>query len=398
MKRLLLVDDEPRILEALRRMLHARRGLWEVQLATSGAEALAYLERERVDVVISDMRMPGMDGAELLARVAEAWPETIRMILSGQTDAEAATRAVPVAHQFLSKPCAPAELRDVVDRACALRDLLANPTLRGMVGGIEALPAAPVIWVALGRALRNPVSSVAQIAEVIGQDASLTARVLQLVNSSFFGQRREITSVAQATTLLGTGLIRSLALGHHVFSRGTGLDGREGELDLGREQAHGFLVGRLARQLVRERGLAEAAFTAGLLHDIGKLILGTQAREALQADVRQSAAAGVPLFVVEEARAGVSHAEVGAYLLGLWGLPHPVVEAVAHHHRPSRVGGGDRRVLFAVHLADALVHAQAEGAAVLPALVAEELRNEAGWADRLQQGDAMLATLAMEDA
>lgn len=396
MRRILLVDDEPRILEGLRRMLRGHRQEWELLFANGGPAALEQLGGGPVDVVITDMRMPGMDGAELLGRVAQVAPDTIRIVLSGQTDADAATRTVPVAHQFLTKPCDATVLCEVVDRTCALRDLLASPGLRRLIGSVDALPSAPLIWHSLGRALRDPQSSVDQIAAIIEQDAGLSAKMLQLVNSSFFGQRRQVTSVGHATHLLGTGLIRSLALAQHVFSAGFSV--AAGGWTVEEEQAHGLAVARMAQVLVDDAGVVEAAFAAGLLHDVGKLILATRLPQAFGDDQRESRVRQVPLHRVELARAGVSHAEVGAYLLGLWGLPHLVVEAVAHHHLPSRVGPGDQRVLLAVHVADALVHERREGAERAELLLDHETLRSAGWVSRLDSARALLAELESEEA
>ena len=391
MRRILFVDDEPRILDGLRRMLHDERAHWDLRFATSGTAALAELAREPADVVVTDMRMPGMDGAELLARVATVAPDAIRIVLSGQTDDVASTRTVPVAHQFLTKPCQAQVLREVVERACALRELLSSPGLRRLIGTVDTLPSVPAIWHALGRALADPGSSVGQIAEIIEQDAGLSARVLHLVNSAFFGQRRQVTSVAQATSLLGTGLIRSLALAQHVFSTGFGATGAGCTVE--GEQAHGLAVARLARVLPDDAALAETAFAAGLLHDVGKLILATRLPQAFADDLRQSRALQVPLHDIELRRAGVTHAEVGAYLLGLWGLPHPVLEAVAHHHRPGRVVPGDRRVVLAVHVADALVHEREEGPGRAAARLDLEVLSLAGWSRRLDEWRARVDAL-----
>ncbi|MBK9067169.1 MAG: HDOD domain-containing protein [Gemmatimonadetes bacterium] len=394
MRRILFVDDEPRILEGLRRMLHGERGHWDLRFAGSGAAALAELAREPADVVVTDMRMPGMDGAELLARVATVAPDAIRIVLSGQTDDLASTRTVPVAHQFLTKPCQAQVLREVVERACALRELLASPGLRRLIGTVDTLPSVPAIWHELGRVLGDPASSVGQLAEIIEQDAGLSARVLHLVNSAFFGQRRQVTSVAQATSLLGTGLIRSLALAQHVFS--TGFTATAVGCTVEAEQAHGLAVARLARALPGDAALAETAFSAGLLHDVGKLILATRLPQAFADDLRQSRALQVPLHDIELRRAGVTHAEVGAYLLGLWGLPHPVLEAVAHHHRPGRVIPGDRRVVLAVHVADALIHERDEGAGRAAARLDLEVLAEAGWSRRLDEWRARAEELEAE--
>lgn len=104
-KRVLFVDDEQEVLEGLRNLLRRNRHEWDMVFALGGYEALAELSRGTVDVVVTDMRMPGMDGAQLLAQVKTVSPSTARLVLSGHAEKEAILRALPVAHQFLSKPC-----------------------------------------------------------------------------------------------------------------------------------------------------------------------------------------------------------------------------------------------------------------------------------------------------
>lgn len=336
MRQILFVDDEPMLLEALRRMLRGRRDVWEVRVALGGTAALEAMSSSPADVILTDMRMPGMDGAALLQEVAARWPASIRVVLSGQTDNAAALRAIPVAHQFLMKPIDVTELCEVIDRTLALRDFLDQPALRDLAGRVDRLPAVPGIYLALGRALSSSASSIADIAAIIERDPALTAKLLQLVNSAFFGQRREVGSVGQACALLGTGLIRNLALAHDVFSADTWRGSDPSWLEA--EGAHAVAVAGIARAMQRDSRLAEVAVAAGLLHDIGKMIISTPA-------------------------AAETHAEIGAYLLGLWGLPHVVVEAVAHHHAPHRVGPRVGAVLAAVHLADGLVHEAHDGIA-----------------------------------
>lgn len=377
MRRVLFVDDESKILDGLRRMLHAMRRTWETRYAIGAPAALLELEDWEPDVLITDMRMPGMDGAALLEQVAQRWPGVIRMVLSGQTDDEAAARAIPVAHQFIMKPCAGPVLCSTIDRACSLRDLLGSSTLRQVVGTVDTLPPAPGTYVALGMALRSPSSSVDDIAEVIQRDAALTAKLLQLVNSAFFGPPREVNSIAQAVALLGAGRIRSLALAHEIFA-GEQFAGPGFALD--QEQEHALAVASLAQQIVETRVDAEAALTAGLLHDVGKLILAGRRSAEFHADLSRSRQEQRSLHLVEQETRGVTHAEVGAYLLGLWGLPHVVVEAVAYHHAPERLSEDGRRIAAAIQVADSLVH-EIRGGIPLP--IAPEATAVLGGPERL---------------
>ncbi|MEP6572620.1 MAG: response regulator [Gemmatimonadota bacterium] len=367
MRRLLFVDDEPRLLDGLQRLLRPQRGVWDMTFASGGEEALRNLMRQPFDVIISDMRMPGLDGADLLGRVAKEWPGVIRMVLSGHTDVNVTMRTVPFAHQFLAKPCDPAILQEVIERACALRDLLASDELLQLVGAIKALPTVPHVYATLTRALADANTSITDIAGIIEQDSSIAAKTLQLVNSAFFGQRREISSLIQATSLLGTDLIRTLVLSQEIFRPVRGQAWPAG-FHLEEEQRHGLRVGSLARKLVSRRTEGDQAFISGVLHDIGKLVLASLDPDTISHAVRTIDATGFPEVPVDAAALGVFHAEVGAYLLGVWGLPYVVVEAVACHHSPLRLPRTRVDIPIIIHVADALIHELTAGLPVDDAL------------------------------
>lgn len=355
MKKILFVDDDPRILDGLKRMLRGQRHEWDMAFAESGKAALEILSEAPHDVIVSDMRMPGMDGAELLSRVQEAYPSTVRIVLSGHAELEAALRAVPVAHQFLSKPCESDVIRNVVERACSLQTLVGDESIASLIGDIDALPSLPRVYHALLTALVDPEVSLDDVAEIVSQDIGITAKILQIVNSSFFGVPKEITDLRQATTFLGLNMLRNLTLSAEVF-RAFEHCKATGAFSLESMQAHSTLTARIARHLLDDKKMAEDAFMAAMLHDIGKLILVTEPSGGYSPVMAAAAGSQVPLHLLEEQIQGVSHAEVGAYLLGLWGMSYPVVEAVANHHHPARVEQDDFGILGAVHVANALAN------------------------------------------
>lgn len=356
MKRILFVDDESRILDGLGDLLRRRRQEWEMAFAASGEAALAELDSGPYDAVVTDMRMPGMDGASLLAAVQQRYPDAIRIVLSGQTDLKAAIRAVPVAHRFLVKPCDGEELQNVLVRSLALRELLGDEEIRAFVTETARLPSIPQTYVMLTEALRrDPDVGIDQVATIVGSDMAMCAKVLQLVNSSFFALARRVTSIREAVAYLGLDVIRMLVLSADVFlalERTPSIPG----LDIEALQRHGLLTGRLASQLVEGQQLADDALLAGVLHDVGKVILAVQRPDRVGAMLAEARERGEPLHLVERRAGAVTHAEVGAYLLGLWGLPHAIVEAVAHHHSPERVEQNGLDPLAAVHIANLLVH------------------------------------------
>lgn len=354
MKRILFVDDESRVLDGLRRLLRGQRREWEMVFALGPHEALAELEAGPFDVVVTDMRMPEMDGAELLGRVERAHPQTVRLVLSGHSELDSVLRAAKTAHQFLSKPCEGQVLVETIQRTCLLQGLLRSPELLRIAGDLEPLPALPRAFEALNRALDAPEVSLTAVGEIVQSDPALCAKLLRFVNSSFFGVRQEISDPQHAVSYLGVQALRNLVLSLEVFEA----PGTENAPDVdfvATLQRHSTQVARLARAVVGGGPGESDAFVAGMLHDVGLLLLASRAPQLLEdvsAGVRDS---GRPLCVVEGEVLGVGHAELGAYLLGLWGLPAPIVEAVAHHHHPSRGGSRGLDALAAVYVAEALL-------------------------------------------
>lgn len=360
MKRILFVDDESRVLDGLQRMLRTRRQEWECEYALGGGEALVRMAATPFDVIVTDMRMPELDGAELLQIVHDRYPNTIRIVLSGQTDTEAALRTVGLAHQFLLKPCDQAVLAQVITRVCALQGLLNSPELIGIVGGIAWLPTTPALYGALTQAVSDPSAPISRIVEIVSRDPAISAKVLQLVNSAFFGRSGQIGTLTAAVSYLGVSVLRAIVLSEEVL-QSFGVPAARAVLDLDAEQMHAVVVANIAQRIGAEIGLGDEAFIAGMLHDVGKLILAGQMPDTLSALSQEAMVNHELLHLAEQRRGAITHAELGAYLLGLWGLPYSIVEAVAHHHAPSRVDQVKLDLIGVVHIADALVREATAG-------------------------------------
>ncbi len=349
MKRVLFVDDEPHVLAGLRRLLRDMRREWDMQFATSGEEALRRLDGEAFDVLVTDMRMPGIDGVGLLAEARDKHPAVVRIVLSGHTEPSAAMRSVPLAHRFLSKPCDPAELKDIIVRACALEDRLQHASLRRALGRLDALPAAPRTTADLNRLLATRDVSLDAVAAVIGQDPGVSAKLLQLVNSAFFGLSRRISSPSEAVAYLGLNVVRNLTAALETFQL---FDGA-GDDAVGAHQAHSHDVADLAARLVAPN-LASEAFGVALMHDVGYLVIS----RCLPAKARAIASRvedGETRTAAEHLELGATHADIGAYLLALWGLPHTIVEAVARHHDADMAPPAAIDCVHATFLAEALI-------------------------------------------
>ncbi|MGO9659352.1 MAG: HDOD domain-containing protein [Acidimicrobiales bacterium] len=358
MMRVLFVDDEPRILSAFSRMRRSQPE-WEILLAPSGQEALEQAERVTLDAVVSDMRMPGMDGVALLAEMRRRHPAVARIILSGHTEQKDAMRCVSLAHQWLSKPCDPMDLAAAVRRACELQGRLHSVELREILGRVGSLPSPPSVVMKINALLDRDDVSVKELDALISTDVGMSAKVLQMVNSAFFGLGQQITHVHDAIAYLGLNLVRDLVVTSEVLSSAEGSSGLPKDI-IERLRAHSVAVSVLAAGLGQRVRLNQPAFVAGLLHDIGWLVLAAQAPEHLQAIARLAQKGGA-LDEVEREVLGASHAEVGAYLLSMWGLPSAVVEAVAHHHDAELMAHRQLDLPHIVHVADLVAGENGDG-------------------------------------
>ncbi|HEX3101700.1 MAG TPA: response regulator [Pyrinomonadaceae bacterium] len=350
---ILFVDDEPNILEGLERMLRSVRHEWHMFFVGSGGEALALLDEKDIDVIVSDMKMPGMDGSELLQAVSEKHPNVVRIILSGFSEKEINMRSVGTAHQYLSKPCDPELLKTTVSRVCALRDLLTDKTLRHLVSQLPTIPSLPALYSELVNELGRERATTAKIAEIIRKDIGMTVKILQIVNSAFFGLRRHISDSRSAVEFLGLDTISSLTLGLGVISQ---FEFQTSSVFFAELWAHSMAVGVVANKiaLLEDPEVGNDAFTAGLLHDIGKVILAVNLPEKFKAVEEIVKNGHISMFEAEKRIFGATHTDVGAYLLGLWGLPDQVVQAVAFHHAPRDLPLTGFSALTAVHAANAL--------------------------------------------
>jgi HD-like signal output (HDOD) protein/ActR/RegA family two-component response regulator len=363
MRRVLLVDAAPAALAQLQLALQQLRPQWDTAAATSAAAALSALSQQRFDAIVSDIGTPAMDGAQLLAQVRDRHPTVVRLCLSESTDGDAFLRAVPVTHQFLGKPCNVENLGEVLERICSLRDILRHPAIHELIGNLKALPATPQTFQALSEAIARPNAHAADITQIVSNDTALSVKVLQLANSAFYRRGVPVTSIQAAISYAGLEMIKSLALSACVFSA---LDASPTAVKRLQDlQGRSLRKAHFARMLLRESRHADEAFTAALLLDIGQAVLALSAPEKFEQMIELARSSGRAWHEVEPEVFGAAHPEVGAYLLGLWGLPLDLIEAVAYHHTPSRVQHAHTSVLAAVHVADAVVEATADRPAKL---------------------------------
>ena len=337
-KSLLFVDDDPFILDALRRQLRRYRKEWDVEFASGGTAALEVMADRSFDIVVSDMRMPEMDGAEFLTHVMEQHPRTVRIILSGQSEREVLFQTLAPAHQYLSKPCDLEALRDVIDYASRLREFLPNEELCSVVSRIATLPAMESSVAALKEECSKDEPSLDRIADIVAVDPCLSAEVLQLANSPFFGVPGSAIEPKAAVQSLNKELIQQL------ITRSTEVSvDASWPADFSPEElaVSSVDIANRARQWVVDHNgdahTADAAWTAGLLHGIGQIVLAVSLPDLYGQLLARAATEERSRREVEHEELGTTHAQIGGYLLRMWRLPEPIVDAVTYHHSSDAI-------------------------------------------------------------
>ncbi|MAT44302.1 MAG: two-component system response regulator [Anaerolineaceae bacterium] len=354
MKTILFVDDEINILHGLRRILRGFRTEYDMVFANSADEALEVFANKPIDVMVTDLRMPEHDGVYLLEKVRNQYPYTVRIVLSGYADREISLRTVGLAHQFISKPVNADILIKAIQRASTLHTLITQPELQKLVLRLNSLPSLPDLYYKIVAELNAPETSTQKIGKIIAMDMGMTARVLQLVNSSFFGLSNRIVDPVQATTFLGLETVRDLALSLHVFSQFN--EDLLADMGLAKLWDHSLTVAGFSKIILQDLNhnpkQRDVGFVLGLLHDLGKLVLAQNLPRLYKPVLMEAERNEKPLIQLELERFGATHSDVGAYLLGVWGLDEVVMAVTAFHHEPENYVGEFRYEVAAVHIAN----------------------------------------------
>lgn len=354
MKSLLFVDDDPVATEVVRGILADMQNEWSTQCVATAEEALQELSRSACDLIVSDIHLVGTGGIQLLTEVKSRYPQTIRIACSGCAHPNTIVQSLEVAHQYLPKPLTQSTLKATLARAHDLRNRVANAGLQQLVANIRTLPSIPTVYQELVAAMQSPQANMETASGIIAKDMAMLSKVLQVVNSAYFGLRRTISSPGHALALLGLDRVKALVLTVKVFEQCE----QTGNLPISLEQLwrHGLTTAVNARAIAKSAGAGslavENAFMAGLLHDVGLLVLNTNFPDRYREVFRLIQEDTRPMLEAECEVFGATHADVGAYLLGIWGLHEVIVEAVAFHHEPPVSHQDNAHVLAAVHVAN----------------------------------------------
>jgi len=355
---IIFVDDEPNILSALKRLLYPMRQEWDMTFCLGARQALNVLAKQEHNILVTDLLMPDMDGGKLLEQVHAHYPAMTRIVLSGHSGNKLALKASRYAHQFLAKPVQSDELKRAIERVVSLREVFVSPCVQKLITRIDTLPTLPEVHRRIMAELNVPEPSMKLVADLISQDMGLSVSMLKLVNSAFFGLRTKVSSPAHAVNLLGLDVISGLVLTVQLFSRFDATQHKGYDLD--RLWKHCLSTGCICKALAQAEGLTQAEqdelYVAGLLHDVGKLILLCSDQEIYESVLATCRKDNTPIWRVERDQLECTHAELGAYLLGLWGLSDKTVASVFHHHHLLEYSGDIPLHATIVHAANALDH------------------------------------------
>jgi putative nucleotidyltransferase with HDIG domain len=359
-KRILFVDDQPNAWRELEPVANALGEGWAVEFAATTTEALALQSRSPCDAIVAELRLPVVNGAQFLNEIMQRHPRTIRFVMSDLSDVSAVMKCVGTAHQFLRKPCDPAVLQVALQRALSLDIWLPNEAVTSLLAKMQRLPSPPGLYFQVVKELQSDQASLDQIGAIIARDPAMTAKILQLVNSTVFGLPQPVNSPAEAVLLLGVETTKSLILLAHGYSYYSRLEKSGFSID--ELWRHSLTTAQFAQRIARcelsNSFSVEEVYTAGLLHDMGKLILAANLPDQYRRASQLAQTGKLPMWEAEQQVFGACHAEIGACLMAIWGLPISIVETLALHHHPACLINQGFAALTAVHVANAIEHAE----------------------------------------
>lgn len=378
-------------------MFRPLRQEWDISFAQSATEALECLAQAPFDVVVTDMDMPEINGVTFLNEVMERYPKTIRFLLAGQAEMEAIYQSAGLMHQFLLKPCDEKTLTAAVMSAMRRENSTTSENLQNLLTKIHRLPSMPTLYMELVKLIEDPEAGIDEIGAIISKDMAMTAMVLRLVNSAYFGLRHRVSNVGEATKYIGVVSIRSLVLSVKAFAQLNSVQIRGFSAES--LWNHSLETAAASRLIARLEGagekLSDEAFVAGMLHDIGKLVLSANLTEPYKVVVKKVKDENIEYYKAEQAVFGATHADVGGRILSYWGLPLPVVEAIAFHHEPGLSGQNIFSPLTVVHAANALLHYKYSYDEEPKLVVDMPYLEEVGLADRLDVWREALRTATL---
>ncbi len=356
--KILFIDDHRNILDSLRLSLRSMRNEWDMSFAASGAEGLDIFETFLPDVVVTDMRMPNMDGTHVLRKIQKRKPDVGKIILSGYSDKETVIKNIQLANEYLSKPCKTQDLIEAIRNTLRTNDIILNPEIKSVIAEIETIPASMVVYEQLIAELENQNTTSRAISEIIAQDVALTANIVRIINCTFFNFPKQVRDIDHAVQLLGPQTLLNIVKSSQIFEKFKEFD--ESEISLKMLWEHSLRVASLSKLIAASSDLTETncsdCVVASMFHDIGKFIFASKMKHQFSKAIAMVREEKCSLDVAEKCILGSSHAEVGAYLLARWGFSHDQVSILRSHHDESVMDSQAVTPQMVLFVADCLDH------------------------------------------
>ncbi|AEG00639.1 response regulator [Methylomonas methanica] len=357
-KNILFVDDDENVINGIRRQLRPYREQWQLFFANTGNQALQAMQQNPIDLIVCDMLMPEMRGDKLLRQVSRLYPGTIRVILSGYADEETVKCAMEVAHQHLIKPCNAETLREAITQIFNIQACVKNPRIIDGIGDPNQLPSLPKIYRELNAAVADENTTVNDLADIFAQDMVLSAKLLHLVNSAYFGLHRHVSNLSDAINMIGIKKLNSLVLSVHLK---TAFPVTDPTLQRYMEYfwKDAVRVAELAKLISlseqQQEDRPDQAYLGGLLHNMGLLIFLSRGGHQLALLLEQVKHSRIPVSELETLIFGFTRSEAAAYILSLWKIPPRIIESILLQNTPSQADYDGVSALTAVHVAACLL-------------------------------------------
>jgi HD-like signal output (HDOD) protein len=350
-KRILFVDDETQILKSITRLFMDTE--YEVLTVESGAEALTFLEAEQVDVIVSDMKMPKMDGYELLSQVKKRFPKIVRIILSGFSNERVVFDALKknIAKLYILKPWENIVLINTIEKVFQIENVLRNnEKVLKLINNAEELPTIKTSYGRIINVIEND-QEVYKIVEAIECDNSIAIKILHIVNSSYYSVKTG--SINRAVAYLGLDNIKNIVI-TSAFIDGLNFSNKENKR-LEQLWRHGFIANRIISIIYNEflyKKIPETEMNAGLLSNVGIIFMIHSSHDKYMEMFEEVEKNNGNLIEFENKAFGTNHQEIGGYLIQWWDIPLPIVEVALYHHDPFNNNVINRQIVFVAHIAE----------------------------------------------
>lgn len=346
-KSILFVMEQSEALDMLMALLN-KEDIETVHVENCKA-AYDILENEKKDMVITDSKLPSGDGFELLDKIKMNYPEILRIAMCTYSDSRKALGAIEknVIKLSFYKPWNDQELVNKITKLFELEHNLNDKNILELINNIDELPTVPILYNELSQLIEEDVS-IDEIARKLEEDQSISSKILKVANSAFYGAKTG--SIIQAIMYIGLINVKNIVLTNSIFSN-VRMDAQTQK----HLWDHVSLSNKMITQLyvkILGKKLPNQFASAGLLHDIGKVVILNSYGETYKAIITENGETDKTMKELEAKYLGVNHQEIGGYLLNWWDIPVPIVESALYHHDPLNDTVINKELVMMVHLAN----------------------------------------------